>query len=111
MKSISLLLGFLMLTVGCLESKAANREVIGRWVDQAYPMHVEIAIFRKGKSLYLEYYFEGEKPFKMKMVETRKNRFEEVNKTNFGDFYIIDSSGNLELWDSQGLIRTAKKID
>ena len=38
-------------------------------------------------------------------------RFREDEESDFGDHYVLDKTGNLQIWDNKGHIRTAFKID
>ena len=43
-------------------------------------------------------------------LSAKGKKFEDKEANSFGEFYLIDRQGNLQLWDRDGLITTAKRI-
>ena len=47
------------------------------------------------------------------LIETTLNKIKvyvEKGENRAGEFYVIDSKGNLQLWDSDGWISTSERI-
>ena len=44
-----------------------------------------------------------------KKKSTRGRRLDHKVKSDFGEFYVIANNGDLDMWDSEGLIGSAKK--
>lgn len=91
-----------------------SREVIGSWLDESPFVGSRITIFRQNGKLFIENTYKDGSSGKKEIVEklSGKDRtFREKERNSFGEFYLIDSQGNLQLWDQEGLISTAKKID
>ena len=96
-----------------LSAVPANREIIeivGQWLDEIASSR--ITIFREGGKLYGERMFADGSSHKKELVEKRSplgRRFDQVDAATAGDHWILDSRGNLQLHDNDGLIRTAKR--
>ena len=92
---------------------ASSREVIGSWLDDSPFIASRVTIFRQNGKLFIENTYKDGSSGKKEIVEklSGKDRtFREKERNSFGEFYLIDSQGNLQLWDREGLISTAKKI-
>ena len=91
-----------------------SRKIIGNWLDETPYAGSRIAIFRQNGKLFLENMFKDGSSGKKEVIEKssgRKRTFRAKEKNNFGEFYLIDKQGNLQLWDNEGYISTAKKFD
>ncbi len=91
-----------------------SREVIGSWLDETPYMGRRITIFRQNGKLFMENVWYDGSSSKKEIVEKlsgRKRTFRRKEGNSVGEFYLIDSQDNLQLWDQEGLISTAKKID
>jgi hypothetical protein len=98
-----------------LATKAEDpaREVIGSWLDQSPMVGGKISIYRKDDKLYMERTFKDGSSSNKEMVEKASSsgrRFEEKSGSSFGEHYIVDRQGNLQIRDQEGLIATATKI-
>ena len=92
---------------------ASSREVIGSWLDDSPFIASRVTIFRQNGKLFIENTYKDGSSGKKEIVEklSGKDRtFREKERNSFGEFYLIDSQGNLQLWDREGLMSTAKKI-
>ena len=91
----------------------AKREIVGRWLDEIPYASSRITIFHEGGKLYGEQKFtDGSGSLKKELVEKRSplgRRFDQVGGSTAGDHWILDSRGNLQLHDNDGLISTAKR--
>ena len=90
-----------------------REEIVGRWLDEIPNASSSITIFHEGGKLYVEEKYADGGSRKKELVEKRSSlgrRFDEVGgATEPGDHWILDSRGNLQLHDNDGLIRTAKR--
>jgi hypothetical protein len=89
------------------------REVVGSWLDQSPMVGGRISIYRKEGMLYMERTFKDGSSSNKELAEKPSSggkRFEEKGGSRFGEHYIIDEQGNLQIRDQEGLIATAKKI-
>ena len=85
---------------------------IGRWIDQ--DMSIVMSLYQKGDKVYLEKASEdGSKgTTEMKVqIDKGQKRYVDVDGSDFGEYYLVDDSGNLGVYDNQGLIFTAIKIN
>ncbi len=92
-----------------------SREVIGIWLDESlFGMGNRITIFRQNRKLFMENMYTDGSSGKKEIVEKssgRGRRFQRKEGSSVGEFYLIDNQGNLQLWDEEGIIKTAKSID
>lgn len=90
-----------------------SREVIGSWLDESPFIGSRITIFRQNGKLFIENTYKDGSGGKKEIVEKlsgRKRTFRRKEVSSAGDFYLIDKQGNLQMWDQEGIICTAKKI-
>lgn len=90
-----------------------SREVLGRWLDERPFVGNMITIFRQAGNLFMENAFADGSSGKMEILARPSpfgKRFEDKDPNDFGEYFLIDSDGNLQLWDRDGLISTAKSI-
>jgi hypothetical protein len=96
------------------QPEPANREIIGRWLDESPFVGSRITLFREEGKLFIEQMFKDGSSFKKKLVERKSplgRRFDKVEGSRAGDHWVLGSSGNLQVRDNDGLIATAKKIE
>lgn len=94
-------------------SDDTSRETIGVWLDERLFLESRITIFREKGKLFMEYLHKDGSSGKREIVERDSplgRRFERIGGSSAGDHQIIDSSGNLQFRDNEGLIGTAKRI-
>ena len=90
-----------------------SQEVIGSWLDESPFIGSRITIFRQDNKLFIENKYTDGSVGKKEIVKKTSNNgeaFQKKESNSFGEFYLIDAKGNLQLWDKEGLISTAKKI-
>lgn len=93
------------------EPTPSNREVIGSWLSEL--IGSQITIYREDDTLYIEQKFKDGSSLKEELVEKSSplsQRFDLKKGSSFGDHWIIDRGGNLQIRDNAGLISTAKRI-
>ncbi|MCK4998179.1 MAG: hypothetical protein KAS23_01545 [Anaerohalosphaera sp.] len=92
----------------------ASRKVVGVWLDESPYIGSRITIFQQDDKLFMENKYTDGSGGKKEMVEKSsrgKRTFQITEKNRAGEFYLIDKQGNLQLWDKEGIIWTAKKIN
>lgn len=90
-----------------------SREVIGSWLDESPFIGSRITIFRQNGRLFMENAYKDGSSGKKEIVERlsgKDRRFQGKEGSSVGEFYLIDSQGNLQMWDEEGIISTARKI-
>lgn len=91
-----------------------SREIIGSWIDDRMHFGHRVTIFRQDGKLFMENTFNdgssGKKEIVAKPSASGKKFVENKEENRSGEFYLIDSRGDLQLWDQDGLISTARKI-
>lgn len=88
-------------------------EIIGRWLDESPFVGSRITIFRDEGRFFIEQIFKDGSSLKNEVVERKSSlgrRFDKVDAST-GDHWILDSKGNLQVRDNDGLIATAKKLE
>lgn len=89
-----------------------EREVIGIWLDEN--ITAKIALFRKNGKSFIEMTYKDGSVGTYEMIEknTRRGlRFDNKKGSAFGDHYLINKNGELELRDDEGLIYIINKFD
>ena len=94
------------------QAQSPSREQLGVWVDNR-PFMGTISIFREGGKLLVEKKYKDGSTSKKEVVEKpsrRGRRFEEKEGAAFGEYFLIDRQGKLQLWDEDGHITTAERL-
>ena len=88
-------------------------EVIGEWENEYVGgLQSSIKIINQFGAIFLEETFHDGSTLTESLVEIESDmgrRFDDAEGS--GEYFIIDSTGNLQIWGSNGLISTARKID
>jgi hypothetical protein len=90
-----------------------SREVIGSWLDESPFIGSRITIFRQNGRLFTENAYKDGSSGKKEIIEKlsgKNRRFQRKEGSSVGEFYVIDGQGNLQMWDEEGIISTARKI-
>lgn len=86
-----------------------GKEVIGEWQDsQAGGYAATITIYRDSGEPMIDFEFNDGSGMTRELVEKTiggQRRFEE-RRSGSDEYYVIDTQGNLKLYDRDGLIRT-----
>ena len=85
-------------------------EVIGSWLDQVIPS--KLTIYREQGTLYLEQKFQDGSGPKVELLEksSPSGRRFDSKESSFGEHWIVNGEGNLEVRDNHGLISVAASI-
>ncbi len=87
--------------------------ILGKWMDKRPLVGHKITIFKKDGKLFMQDTHKDGSGGKTELVEKKSSlgrRFEKADGSGGGDYWILDSSGNLQIRDGEGLISTSKKI-
>lgn len=90
-----------------------GREIIGTWYEEAAYISRKLILFRQNGTLLMESIFKDGSSMVQELIEKPSSlgrRLEEKGGFSFGEFYIIDKDGDLEMRDSDGVIGTARKM-
>ena len=93
--------------------EVSTRDEIGRWLDDSPSMGHRIAIFRDNGKLFMELTGYDGSSGTNEIIESQSSlgrRFSKPSGSTSGDHWILDSNGNLQVRDNQGLIYTDEKI-
>ncbi len=94
------------------EKADGDREIIGSWLDETLYAGNKATMYSKKGKLFLERVYSdgssGSTELKTKKVRGEKRYIEVGNE--HGEYYLINGEGNLQVFDGDGLISTAKKI-
>ena len=91
-----------------------SREVIGSWLDGRPFGGGRITILRKDGKLFLENKYKDGSVGTAEIVETRSRngrRFDYKPDRGHGEYYLINSRGELQQLDQDGPFMTAKKVN
>jgi hypothetical protein len=89
-----------------------EREIIGIWLDENIP--AKLVLFRKNGKSFIETTYKDDSVGTYEMIEkntSRGLRFDNKKGSAFGDHYLINKNGELELRDDEGLIYIINKLD
>ncbi len=88
-----------------------SREIIGRWLNEGV-LTRKITLFQQGGKLLMETLWSDGRGGTSEMVDKSSGAgrlFQAAPGTGHaGEFYLIDSQGDLQLWDPGGLVWTAQ---
>ncbi len=89
-------------------------DVVGKWMDETPFAGGTLVIFQEGETVKLERtYLDGSSDIR-ELVERKvdgETRYSKAGANAFSEYYVIDGGGNLRLFDSEGFICEAKRID
>jgi len=92
---------------------ATDRDEIGRWLDESPLTGSRIVIVRNDGKLFMELTYQDGSSGSNEIIESQTTlgrRFSKPGGSTTGDHWILDSNGDLQLRDDEGLISTAKKL-
>lgn len=89
------------------------RDVVGQWFDDRPLINRRIIIYHKNGKVFMELVYKDGSIGTEELMEGKTSsgiRFEAKKGSDFGDYYLLNRNGDLEIRDAEGLIYTAKKI-
>lgn len=90
-----------------------SRDVIASGLDDSpFALAQKVTIYREGRKFFMEGWYKGETlpPKKLVKVDFKLGTRYEY-KSAFGEYYLLDSRGNLEIWDRDGFIVALRRVD
>lgn len=97
-----------------LDSREPIDNAVGTWIDDRPHMGARITIYRIGGKASLTYRYKDQSFGEFAIKESNHNgapRFDYDPDRGNGEYFIINSDGDLQEFDAEGLIFTAKKLD
>ena len=91
--------------------KVSSGKIIGEWIDD-YVGAKYTLLKKNGKTIMICKYKDGSSS-EEEMIQRKQSgklRFEEKEGNNFGEYYLIESSGRLAIYDNLGLIFSMRPI-
>lgn len=93
-----------------------KNEVIGKWLDKSPYIGGTITIYGEDGKLFMKTKYNEDDSIGTEVIieiDSKKGRvFQHIKGGgDAGEYYLIDKQGNLQLWDEEGIIWTAKKIN
>lgn len=95
------------------EATDSSRKVIGIWLDESPVIGSKFILYRQNDKLYMERVFGNGSSSNEEMVKKTSSsgqRFEEKTSSSSGDYYLINTRGDLEMRDQVGLVATARRV-
>ena len=96
-----------------VNSSNYSGEIIGKWLDEAPYVGATYTLYKKDSKILMSCKFKDGSSSEKEMIQKSQSgrlRFEERRGNSFGEYYLVDSTGNLDVYDTQGLIRTFRSI-
>ncbi len=95
-----------------IDTESSNRDVIGSWLSTRPGMGAKITLYYEGEKLLLESaYSDGSTDINEMMKKNTSGglRIEGAGGNNYGEYFIVNSSNDLEFWVENDNYYTAKK--
>lgn len=98
------------------EPVPANSKVLGRWLDERPYVGSRLTIFRDPKALLIvmEIRFKDGGSLREELIERkspRGRRFDIANGSRHGEYWVIEATGNLQAFDTDGIVATFRKVE
>jgi hypothetical protein len=93
------------------EPTPSNVEIIGIWLDEL--TGTRIIFYQEDDMIFMEWQFKDGSSLKEEMIKSSSplgQRFDKKEGSDYGDHWIIDQDGNLQIRDDFGVISTAQKV-
>jgi hypothetical protein len=85
-------------------------DAFGTWYCSVAGLEHHIVFVQDGDKLSAKLTFKDESEKTEILIRKESGRFD-IQGNKDGEYYIFNEAGNLELWDTQGLFTTAKKVE
>jgi hypothetical protein len=92
--------------------ESADGQVIGSWLHELDPC-AQLTILRRGKQFFLRRVCKDGSSGEEGLVEKRSSRgrrFEYLPDPGHGEYFLITKDGELQEWDRDGLLFTARRL-
>ena len=91
-----------------------EKEIVGNYFQDLGSLSRRITIYREKKLIFIKTMYGDDSQNIEEIYESKDRRgirLKEKETNDFGEYYIVNTIGDLEFWDKQGLIETLKKLD
>jgi hypothetical protein len=91
----------------------SSGEIIGEWLDESPYVGGEHTFLRRNGKIIMIRKFKDGSSSEDEMIQKKQSgrlRFEEKGGNYHGEYYLIESSGRLAIYDDVGLIKTMRSI-
>ena len=91
----------------------SNQDTIGRWLDNEPYASSQITIYRANGKLLMDRKFYDGSSGQFTLVEKQSplgRRFEDVDRSDTGDYFLITPDGDLQIGDNTGVVATATPV-
>ena len=92
-------------------SGGTSGEIIGEWIDESIGQ--KYTLLRRSDKIFMIRKFKDGPGFETEMVQKKHPgglRFEEKRRNDFGEYYLIESNGNMGIYDYFGLFNRVRSI-
>jgi hypothetical protein len=93
--------------------KDSSGEIIGEWLDESPYTAAKYSLLKKNGKIIMIRKFKDGSGSEEEMIQKKQSgklRFEEKGGNDFGEYYLIESNGQLAIYDNAGLINTMRSI-
>jgi hypothetical protein len=93
--------------------KDSSGEIIGEWIDESPSVGGKYTLLKRNGKIIMIRKFPGGSGSEEEMIQKKQSgklRFEEKEGNDFGEYYLIESNGQLATYDDAGLINTMRSI-
>ncbi len=91
--------------------KDSSGEIIGEWFDKS--LDAKYTFLKRNSKIIMIRKFKDGSGSEEEMIQKKQSgklRFEEKGGNDFGEYYLIESNGQLAIYDNAGLINTMRSI-
>ena len=92
--------------------KDLSGEIMGEWIDES-PFGAKYTLLKRTGKIIMIRKFKDGSGSEEEMIQKKQSgklRFEEKGGNDFGEYYLIESNGQLAIYDNAGLINTMRSI-
>lgn len=91
----------------------SERKIIGSWLDDRPGAGAKMTLFYTNEKLFLENTYSDGSSGAKEMTERNENggrRIDDKGGNDFGEYFLINTSNELEFWDKDGKYYTASRL-
>jgi len=96
------------------EPSSSEKKVIGTWLDDRPLIGSKVTVYysKDGRLVFENTYTDGSSTTEIvESKDPRGKKLEDARGNSFGEYYIINSSNQLEFWGKNGNYYTARSLD